>query len=118
MYNLSADLAKNLQVYTDFINTRAAVNYPAKMDVPMVWDMYMDTAKPVGEGLSAPIRQDYAPAPIDYTPVDFGSEAITPVTYQSPVTGDLDLLGLVNDRLKTQSRRYPHPITNEMEDFH
>ena len=39
------------------------------------------------------------------------------MTYRSPVTGDLDILGLMNDRLKTQARRYPHPITNEMEEI-
>ena len=82
--NLEAELAANMRVFSDFAKTRAAVNYPAKMDVPLVWDLYMDTARPVGQtqdtasltesgGQSAPaapleaVRQaDYAPQPIAY----------------------------------------------------
>ena len=45
------------------------------------------------------------------------SETAVSVTYRTPVSGDLDLLGLVNDRLKTQARRYPHPLSNEMDAF-
>lgn len=52
MLNLDAELAENLKVYSDYTKSRAAVNYPAKMDVPMVWDRYLDTARPVGDGLS------------------------------------------------------------------
>ena len=47
--NLEAELAANMKVFSDFTKTRAAVNYPAKMDVPLVWDLYMDTARPVGQ---------------------------------------------------------------------
>ena len=84
--NLEAELAANMKVFSDFTKTRAAVNYPAKMDVPLVWDLYMDTARPVGQtqetasitaanGQSTPaapleaVRQaDYTPQPIAYTP--------------------------------------------------
>lgn len=52
MLNLDAELAENLKVYSDYTKSRTAVNYPAKMDVPMVWDRYLDTARPVGDGLS------------------------------------------------------------------
>ena len=45
MLNLDAELAENLKVYSDYTKSRAAVNYPAKMDVPMVWDRYLDTAR-------------------------------------------------------------------------
>lgn len=48
MLNLDAELAENLKVYSDYTKSRAAVNYPAKMDVPMVWDRYLDTARPGG----------------------------------------------------------------------
>ena len=37
--NLEAELAANLKVFSDFTKTRAAVNYPATMDVPLVWDL-------------------------------------------------------------------------------
>ena len=37
--NLEAELAANMKVFSDFTKTRAAVNYPAKMDVPLVWDL-------------------------------------------------------------------------------
>ena len=133
--NLEAELAANMRVFSDFAKTRAAVNYPAKMDVPLVWDLYMDTARPVGQtqdtasltesgGQSAPaapleaVRQaDYAPQPIAYTSAEPLS-APAAASYYEAADGDTELLGLVNDRLRTQARRYPHPITNEMEAIH
>ena len=51
-YNVNADLAKNLEVYARFIEARSSVTTPEKLDVPMVWGMYLDTTRPVGE----PIR--------------------------------------------------------------
>lgn len=87
MYNLSADLAKNLKQMETYTDSRTAVQSPTKPDYPMVWDMYMDS----------------------------NVLAQNPLSSASP---DTDILGAMNDRLKTQSRRYPHPITNEMEDFH
>lgn len=161
--NLEAELAANMRVFSDFAKTRAAVNYPAKMDVPLVWDLYMDTARPVGQtqdtasltesgGQSAPaapleaVRQaDYAPQPIAYRlqpdsyapqpavyrlqpdsyapqPIAYTSaeplSAPAAASYYEAADGDTELLGLVNDRLRTQARRYPHPITNEMEAIH
>lgn len=65
MLNLDAELAENLKVYSDYTKSRAAVNYPAKMDVPMVWDRYLDTARPVGDGLSSR-RPPTRPALPDY----------------------------------------------------
>lgn len=134
--NLEAELAANMKVFSDFAKTRAAVNYPAKMDVPLVWDLYMDTARPVGQtqdaapvaatagGRSAPaapleaVRQaDYTPQPIAYTPAQALS-APAAAGYYEVADDDTQLLGLVNDRLRTQARRYPHPITNEMEAIH
>ena len=61
-YNLSADLAKNLQVYSEFISNRSAVESPRKLDVPLVWDLYMDTTQPVGTALEA-YRQEERPFP-------------------------------------------------------
>ena len=113
-YNLSADLAKNLQVYSEFISNRSAVESPRKLDVPLVWDLYMDTTQPVGTALEAYRQEEASLSPIDFSPAEFESGPAAQVTYRSPVTGDLDILGLMNDRLKTQARRYPHPITNEM----
>lgn len=110
MYNLTAELAKNLEVYHRYYQSRASVESPKKLDVPMVQDLYMDTEKPVGadktQESGAKQRQDSAER-----------VEIPVVTYRSPIPGDLDFLGLLNDRLKTQSRRYPHPITNEMEEL-
>lgn len=185
-YNVNADLAKNLEVYARFIEARSSVTTPEKLDVPMVWGMYLDTTRPVGEksrlsaegfsaaaplplsspvqesrqpeGLSAAARDsqipsllsvsmqdaqvpDTLPAVIQETrrpePLAFSAQAAAgpgeplafadseteaaetavSVTYRTPVSGDLDLLGLVNDRLKTQARRYPHPLSNEMDAF-
>lgn len=48
-YNVNADLAKNLEVYARFIEARSSVTTPEKLDVPMVWGMYLDTTRPVGE---------------------------------------------------------------------
>ncbi|MBC8585332.1 hypothetical protein [Youxingia wuxianensis] len=120
MFNIQADLEKNLQVYREFTQSRSSVNTPAKVDVPMVWDMYMDTQTPVGAPLQAPpqTQPDLAPLTVQETEVSFVSyPEPTPVTYSSAISGDMDILGLVNDRLKTQARRYPHPITNEMEEI-
>ena len=114
-YNLSAELRDNLEVYRKFAESRSSVSYPDKPDVPLVWDLYMDTQRPVGSDLAAETRQAGPAAPIDYAPAGFEGPAA--VTYQAALSGEGDLLGLVNDRLKTQSRRYPHPITNELEDF-
>lgn len=61
MLNLDAELAENLKVYSDYTKSRAAVNYPAKMDVPMVWDRYLDTARPVG-GRALHRQAAYTPA--------------------------------------------------------
>lgn len=115
--------------------TRAAVNYPAKMDVPLVWDLYMDTARPVGQtqetasitaanGQSTPaapleaVRQaDYTPQPIAYTPEQMPA-APERSGYYEAADDDTQMLSLVNDRLRAQARRYPHPITNEMEAIH
>lgn len=109
MVNLSAELARNLEVYNRYYQTRAAVETPNKLDVPMVSDSYMDDEKPVGTDRA----RETEPA----EPFGFGDDnGAAQVTYNSPVPGDLDFLGLINDRLKTQSRRYPHPITNEMEE--
>lgn len=129
--NLEAELAANMKVFSDFTKTRAAVTYPAKMDVPLVWDLYMDTARPVGQAQNAAaavsgapgtpleaVRQaDYTPRPIAYTPAD---DIAAPETggYHEAADDDMQMLGLVNDRLRAQARRYPHPITNEMEAIH
>ncbi|OUP69845.1 hypothetical protein B5F10_11595 [Anaerotruncus colihominis] len=134
--NLEAELAANMKVFSDFTKTRAAVNYPAKMDVPLVWDLYMDTARPVGQaretapitaaagGQSAPAapleanrQADYAPQPIAYTPAQPPS-APAAAGYYEAADDDTQMLSLVNDRLRAQARRYPHPITNEMEAIH
>lgn len=115
MYNLSAELAKNLETYSTFISSRAGVPTPMKIEVPKVWDLYMDTTRPVGTPLAAVEQTQSVNAPIDYLPSEFESGAVSTVTYRSPVTGDMNMLGLVNDRLKTQARRYPHPITNDMD---
>lgn len=115
MYNLSAELAEHLKVFSEFINSRASVHSPEKMEVPMVWDMYMDTTRPVGTELVAEIRSEYQHEPIAFSPLDFGEQTVAQVTYQTAASGDMDMLGLINDRLKTQARRYPHPISNEME---
>lgn len=95
MRNINAELADHLQDYADFIKTRASVNYPEKMDVPIVWDSYFDSSSPVGAGTAG----------------ETGGQAAL------GLTDDLNLLELVNDRLKIQARRYPRPITNEMPDF-
>ena len=109
MVNLSAELERNLEVYNRYYQSRAAVDSPGKVDVPMVGDSYMDTEKPVGT--------DSARETELAEPSGFGDDdEVAEVTYRSPIPGDLDFLGLINDRLKTQSRRYPHPITNEMEE--
>ena len=133
--NLEAELAANMKVFSDFTKTRAAVNYPAKMDVPLVWDLYMDTARPVGQtqetasitaanGQSTPaapleaVRQaDYTPQPIAYTPEQMPA-APERSGYYDAADDDTQMLSLVNDRLRAQARRYPHPITNEMEAIH
>ena len=107
MVNLSAELAQNLEVYNRYYQSRAAVETPNKLDVPMVGDSYMDTEKPVGTD-SARKTEQAEPSGFE------NADEVTEVTYRSPISGDLDFLGLINDRLKTQSRRYPHPITNEM----
>lgn len=185
-YNVNADLAKNLEVYARFIEARSSVTTPEKLDVPMVWGMYLDTTRPVGESsrLSAELPSTEAPQPLSAAmpngglprilsasvgssqqpgtltaaaqesripdplpavtqesrrpePLAFSArdaagpgeplafdgaeadsaETAVSVTYRTPVSGDLDLLGLVNDRLKTQARRYPHPLSNEMDAF-
>ena len=119
--NLEAELAANMKVFSDFTKTRAAVNYPAKMDVPLVWDLYMDTARPVGQtqetasitaanGQSTPAAPLEAVRQADYTPERSG--------YYEAADDDTQMLSLVNDRLRAQARRYPHPITNEMEAIH
>ena len=133
--NLEAELAANMKVFSDFTKTRAAVNYPAKMDVPLVWDLYMDTARPVGQtqetasitaanGQSTPaapleaVRQaDYTPQPIAYTPEQMPA-APERSGYYEAADDDTQMLSLVNDRLRAQARRYPHPSTNEMEAIH
>ncbi len=109
MVNLSAELAKNLEIYNRYYQARAAVESPGKVDVPMVDDSYMDIEKPVGTDSA---RETEPAEPSGFEDDDETAQ----VTYRSPVPGDLDFLGLINDRLKTQSRRYPHPITNEMEE--
>ena len=116
MLNLDAELAENLKVYSDYTKSRAAVNYPAKMDVPMVWDRYLDTARPVGDGLSTG-QAAYTPALPDYEAAGFAEASPAPVGWRVSGDGEGGLLGQLNDRLKTQAQRYPHPITNEMEDF-
>ena len=185
-YNVNADLAKNLEVYARFIEARSSVTTPEKLDVPMVWGMYLDTTRPIGEpsrlsmeisgsevpqllSASAPdgglpqsfhasVRNPQQPQVLSTTlpearipdalpamtqesrlpePLAFSvretagpgeslafdgaeadsAETAVSVTYRTPVSGDLDLLGLVNDRLKTQARRYPHPLSNAMDAF-
>ena len=108
--NLEAELAANMKVFSDFTKTRAAVNYPAKMDVPLVWDLYMDTARPVGQ------TQETA----SITAANGQSTPAAPERsgYYEAADDDTQMLSLVNDRLRAQARRYPHPITNEMEAIH
>lgn len=110
MYNLAAELAQNLDIYNRYYQSRASVESPKKIDVPMVQDQYMDTEKPVGSGLMQENRAESHQQETQKAEIPI-------VTYRSPIPGDLDFLGLINDRLKTQSRRYPHPITNEMEEL-
>lgn len=116
MLNLNAELAENLKVYSDFTKSRAAVTYPAKMDVPMVWDQYFDAARPVGSELST-AQGSHTPSAPDYEAAGFEGDSPVRAQWRISGAGDGDLLGQINDRLKTQARRYPHPITNEMEDF-
>ena len=126
--NLEAELAANMKVFSDFTKTRAAVNYPAKMDVPLVWDLYMDTARPVGQtqetaSITAANGQSTPAAPLEavrqaaYTPEQMPA-APERSGYYEAADDDTQMLSLVNDRLRAQARRYPHPITNEMEAIH
>lgn len=116
MLNLDAELAENLKVYADYTKSRAAVSYPAKMDVPLVWDRYLDTARPVGSELST-AQAAYTPSAPEYEAAGFEDDAPARAGWRISGGEEDGLLGRLNDRLKTQARRYPHPITNEMEDF-
>ena len=49
------------------------------------------------------------------TAFTLSGEGATEVTYQPAISGDSNLLGQMNDQLKTQARRYPHPIAYRME---
>lgn len=117
MYNLQAELAENLKVYEEFFENRSAVEYPQKMDTPMVWDTYMDTQPPVGQTLDTPSYPQADDGPIEFSVQEFGDGEGFPGFSQAGGAQD-DALALMNDRLKTQARRYPHPITNEMEGLH
>lgn len=110
MVNLAAELAKHLELYNRYYQSRASVEVPQKMDAPMVQDLYLDTEKPLGIDMTEENKTDTPSNQVQ-------QQAIPIVTYRSPIPGDLDFLGLMNDRLKTQARRYPHPITNEMEEL-
>ncbi len=110
MVNLAAELAQHLELYNRYYQSRTSVEVPQKIDAPMVQDLYLDTEKPLGIDMTEKNKAD--------TPSDQVQQTENPiVTYRSPIPGDLDFLGLINDRLKTQARRYPHPITNEMEEL-
>lgn len=151
MFNIQAELSGNLRVYDRFFQNRSAVNPPQKPMIPLVWDLYMDTEKPLGEAgpasstpiaytpentvpaaleaaawenaaaafLEARYPENAAPAPFSASTEAFAfggaGEGAAPVTLLPSVSADVNLLGAVNDRLKTQARRYPHPITNEMD---
>ncbi len=70
----------------------------------------------MGDGLSTG-QAAYTPALPDYEAAGFEDASPAPVGWRVSGEGEGGLLGQLNDRLKTQARRYPHPITNEMEDF-
>ena len=104
-YNLSAQLADNLKFYEEFAGSRAAASFPEKSQVPLVWDLYMDARGPGEAGLTLPAAAGPGQPLM----------MLAWLREQEPGEGGEDLLGRLNDRLKTQARRYPHPITNEME---
>lgn len=70
-----------------------------------------------GGGRALHRRAAYTPALPDYEAAGFEDASPAPVGWRVSGEGEGGLLGQLNDRLKTQARRYPHPITNEMEDF-
>lgn len=110
MVNLAAQLAEHLELYHQFYASRASVEVPKKMDAPMVQDLYFDTEKPLeanGEKTKQEVERVAQVKQAD----------VPTVTYRTVINGDTDFLGQINDRLKTQARRYPHPITNEMEEL-
>ena len=115
-YNLSAQLAENLQLYRTYMADRTAVQYPDKPEVPLVWDQYLDTQRPVGDDLSVQIRAAVPGETIAYTAEVF-SQTPQSVNWQNQPSEENSLLEQVNNRLKTQARRYPHPITSETEEF-
>ena len=67
--------------------------------------------------LEAVRQADYTPQPIAYTPEQMPA-APERSGYYEAADDDTQMLSLVNDRLRAQARRYPHPITNEMEAIH
>ena len=113
-YNLSAQLADNLKFYEEFAGSRAAASFPEKSQVPLVWDLYMDARGPGEAGLTLPAAAGPGP-PLDWPQWARQGEAAWPEEPPQAGEGGEDLLGRLNDRLKTQARRYPHPITNAME---
>lgn len=110
MVNLSAQLAEHLELYHQFYASRASVEVPQKLDAPMVQDLYFDTEKPLEMNGNKDRQQEK-------NVVQTKQADVPAVTYRTVINGDTDFLGQINDRLKTQARRYPHPITNEMEEL-
>lgn len=110
------DISEVYSGFAEFSKTRASVTYPPKMDVPLVWDLYMDTESPLGMG-----RMGEAASGQLAGATDISSAAPSADTgdapHGAPAARDIELLSLMNDRMKQQTRRYPHPITNEMEDY-
>lgn len=112
------DISATYSGFTEFSKTRASVTYPPKMDVPFVWDLYMDTEPPLGVermgdaagALAGTTSPQIVAAPV--TGTDSGG-----APHGAPAARDIELLSLMNDRMKQQSRRYPHPIINEMEEY-
>ena len=137
-YNVSAALAEHLDVWKRFAQSRASVQYPQKMEVPLVWENYTQTAAPFQmeqEPASQPTSVSSLSLEREETSVEGsvsqlgegslsqteevqgagGSGGARRITYQNPTPGNLDILTMMNDRLKTQARRYPHPIQYEMD---
>ena len=112
-YNLSAQLADNLKFYEELAESRSSASVPEKSQVPLVWDLYMDTRQPSAGPLTLPSANRGRGEPLEWVP-----QAASGSPWEGEpelAQGEEDLLGQLNNRLKTQARRYPHPITNEME---
>lgn len=113
MHNIAESLSQNLEIYERFENSRASVSYPAKMDVPLVWEQYLDSTAPVN---AAPQGDaDYQMQALIYDPKEFSPPALAQGGAQPEIDSDpAETLDLLNGRLKSQARRYAHPLTNEL----